>query len=140
MSEDAVRIFPKSSAFETLLHKVYLDLWGLRDYPQAYFDAVIRFVDVDMPSMFQEKIHDKIKLFGSTYEEEKARMEANVRLLREGMSNANPFDKALITSQEIPRARAEFAEKLWHAAVDVLTEAGFNFPMAKAPGRTRGNT
>ena len=60
MSEEAIRIFPKSSAFEMLLGKVQLDLWGAQTNPALYYRLVKHFDDVDLPTMFQNKVKEKI--------------------------------------------------------------------------------
>ena len=126
--EDERRIFPKSSAFEALLAKVYLELWDASNTNPAEFAQLARrFVSVFLPSMFQKKIPD--------FSEKVAKMEANIAALEKLQSEVDPLTSEEIRRTNIPEEEAALAEEVWHAGVDVLTEAGFNFPMSGAKPR-----
>ncbi|RLB69418.1 MAG: hypothetical protein DRH04_05250, partial [Deltaproteobacteria bacterium] len=56
---EELKAYPRSSAFEALLSKVYLELWNLQDQPAAFASRVETFVSVFLPSMFQRKIVEK---------------------------------------------------------------------------------
>ncbi len=128
---DEVRIFPRSSAFEALLAKVYLELWDIQDDPIAFTRRVEKFVKVFLPTMFQTKVGEKLPDF----KDRLAEMEANVSRLEQTKRHVDPFTEELIDRGSIPTEEAEVAEEVWHATVDILTKAGFNFPMATSKPR-----
>lgn len=118
---------PRRSAFEQLLGRVYLEIWEDCNTNRAEFaKRVKRFVDTFLPSIFQEKILEKIPDF----EEKLAKMEASIEALKRLQSESDSLTAEQIDQRNIPEERAELAEEVWHAVVDVLTDAGFNFPMA----------
>ncbi len=43
----------------------------------------------------------------------------------------DPLSAEKIDSNDIPAEIASLADEIWHAVIDVLTDAGFNFPMGK---------
>jgi hypothetical protein len=134
MTEET-RIFPKSSAFEALLARVYMELWELQDQPALFASRVEKFARVFLPSMFQGKIREKLPDFDNKLD----KMEAEVDRLKRAQINVDPFTADMIERGEIPSEKADFAEDVWHAIVDVLTDAGFNFPVArKVPRRRMG--
>jgi len=128
--EEQKQAYPRSSAFEALLVKVYLEMWELQDNPTLFAARVERFARVWLPSMFQNKIEEK---FPDCYEEMK-KMENRVSLLEKARASADPFVKEAIDASSIPAEEARFAEDVWHAIIDVLTEAGFNFPLERYMG------
>ena len=128
--EEERRIFPKSSAFEALLAKVYLELWEVANAnPAEFAQRVRRFTKVFLPSMFQKKIPD--------FSEKIANMKANIGELKELQKKTDSLTADEIEKTSIPEEEAELAEEVWHAVVDILTDAGFNFPMSGARPRRR---
>lgn len=128
MPEDSVRIFPKSSAFEMLLGKVQLDLWEAQTKPALYYQLVRHFVRVSLPSMFQDEVRKKID-----FDAEFGSVEKEINKLRKKQQTSDALIADDIEKTSIPETYMEFAEKVWHTTVDVLTAAGMQFPMAKAP-------
>ena len=128
---EAQRVFPRSSAFEALLAKVYLELWDLQDDPNMYTRRVRHFVEVNLPTMFQEKVADKFPDFYIEIEATKRRVDA----LQALKGKVDPLDADTIEKVAIPSEEAELAKRVWHYTVDVLTEAGFNFPISKEKPR-----
>lgn len=126
------RIYPRSSAFEALLAKVEMDLWNLRNYPDEFANSVREFVQIHLPSMYQDKLKEKID-FAKEFDE----MDGRVGALRKGMKGMDPFDEEAVHVYAIPAEYKELAEKIWHATVDVLTDAGFNFPISRGVPRRR---
>jgi hypothetical protein len=123
--ENTTRIMPKVSAFENLLGRVYIELWELQDSPAMFSRRVEMFVSVFLPSMFQKKIIEK----HPHLQEKLERLQRNVRVLESSKVEADALTSSAIDMECIPVEEAEFAGEVWHAVVDVLTEAGFNFPM-----------
>jgi len=123
---DETRIYPRSSAFEALLAKVYLELWDLQDDSAMFARRVETFVSVFMPTMFQTRLNAKFPDFG----EKMDKMEAEIDKLEQLKPYVDPFTEEAIDRGSIPGKEADFARDVWHAVVDVLTDAGFNFPMA----------
>lgn len=129
---DEVRTFPRSSSFEALLGRVYIELWELQDNPAMFSRRVEMFVSVFLPSMFQKKIIDK----HPDLEEKMNMMMKRVDKLEQSKNNTDALVGSAIDNECIPAEEAEFAGEVWHAIMDVLTEAGFNFPVAtEAPRR-----
>lgn len=128
---EQIRVFPRSSAFEALLSKVYLELWELQDNPTMFASRVNIFANFFLPTMFQEKVSDKFK----DLSDDLARMNERIKQLKETRKNSDPFTRDKIDTQAIPTEEAEFAMGVWHKIVDVLTDAGFNFPVSKAHER-----
>ncbi len=120
------RVFARSSAFEGLLSKVYMEIWALQDHPAMFADRVEKFVNTWLPSMFQKEIIKKMPDF----EEKVKELEDSLEALREASKNADPLTQEQVTTQLIPEKVAILAADVWHAVIDVLTEAGFNFPYA----------
>lgn len=134
MGEDP-RIFPRSSAFEALLAKVYLELWDIQDNPTLFAQRVETFVSTFLPTMFQTRINEKFPDF----DEKLAKMETEIGKLERIKFNVDPLTAETIGRENIPAEEADFARDVWHAIVDILTEAGFNFPMAvERPRRKMG--
>ena len=131
MSEPAPRIFPRSSAFEALLARVYLELWDLQDDPATFSNRVEKFARVFLPSMFRDKLKEKLPDFDARFDE----MHKNIDLLNKMKLGTDPYTADAIEKGSIPAQEVDFAEEVWHAIVDVLTEAGFNFPVAAAKPR-----
>jgi hypothetical protein len=127
VEEDSIRIFPRSSAFEALLAKVYVELWELQDNPAMFARRVETFVSVFFPTMFQTRLKEKFPDLA----EKLVRMEVNIDRLEQVKTNVDPFTEDAINNVGIPVEEADFAREVWHAAVDILTEAGFNFPVSK---------
>lgn len=129
---EEIRIFPRSSAFEVLLAKVYLELWELEDRdPGRFAKRVQSFVTRWLPSMFQEKISAEMPDF----ERMVAELEDRIGRLEAAKASTDPLTADAIDTGSIPEENAEFAGEVWHAVVDVLTKAGFNFPLATAKPR-----
>jgi len=126
---EETRIYPRSSAFEALLAKVYIELWELQDNPRMFANRVETFVSVFLPTMFQTRIRDEKKFPGLS--EKLDEMKAKIETLKQAKTDADPFTVEAIDDWGIPTEEMEFAREVWHAVVDVLTDAGFNFPMAK---------
>jgi len=124
---DETRVFPRSSAFEALLAKVYMELWDLQDNPEMFARRVEKFACVFLPSMFQTKVADEFPDFEQRLKE----MEAEINKLKQVKVGTDPFTQEAIEKGNIPAEKADFAEEVWHVIVDILTEAGFNFPMAR---------
>lgn len=131
--ESETRIFPRSSAFEALLAKVYIELWELQDSPAMFASRVETFVSVFLPTMFQTRIKEKFPELTEKLDV----MNRRVSILEQVKQKTDPLTGELIDGGSIPAEDADFAGEVWHAVVDVLTEAGFNFPMAKTPPRRR---
>ena len=127
MSEEAIRIFPKSSAFEMLLGKVQLDLWEAQTNPALYYRLVKHFVDVDLPTMFQNKVKEKID-----FDVEFNKLEESIKRLREVQQKTDALNAAEIENNDIPAEYSLFATKVWHATVDVLTAVGLELHAEKA--------
>lgn len=125
MSEPAPRVFPKSSAFEALLARAYLELWDLQDDPVAFSNRVEKFARVWLPSMFREKLREKLPDLEARFNE----MHKNIALLKKMERETDPYTADAIEKGSIPAQEADFAEEVWHAVMDVLTDAGFNFPV-----------
>lgn len=125
------RIFPRSSAFEALLARVYLELWELQDNPAMFARRVETFVGVFLPTMFQDRLNAKFPHLGEKMEQ----MEAEIDRLERLKLSTDPFTADAIERGSIPSEEADFAREIWHAVVDILTDAGFNFPMAVAKPR-----
>lgn len=130
---DETRIYPRSSAFEALLAKVYLELWDLQDNPAMFARRVETFVSVFMPTMFQTRLNAKFPDLNEKLE----KMEAEIDKLNQLKPYTDPFTADEIDRGSIPSEEADFAREVWHAVVDVLTDAGFNFPMAREVSRRR---
>lgn len=135
MSEET-RIFPRSSAFEALLAKVYLELWDLQDNPAAFTNRVEKFARVWLPSMFQTKVAEKLGPEGE-FNEKMDKLEAEINRLEQAEAHTDPFTAETIAKGSIPAEEADFAGDIWHAIIDVLTEAGFNFPIARRVERRK---
>jgi len=120
------RAYPRASAFEALLGRVYLELWTLQDNPKEFYSRVETFVNVFLPSMFQRKLPEEL---AKKIEEMNQRVEA----LRKKKQHVDPLTAEIIEREEIPAVQMEAAREILHAAIDVLTDAGFNFPMARGP-------
>jgi hypothetical protein len=131
MPEEAIRVFPRSSAFEALLSKVYLELWELQDNPVAFASRVNVFASYFLPSMFQDKVMAK----SENLTDDLTKLNTRVKELEDYKKNVDPFTEDAIRAQVIPQEEAEFAMKVWHKIVDVLTDAGFNFPVSKSKER-----
>jgi len=131
MPEEAIRVFPRSSAFEALLSKVYLELWELQDNPNAFASRVNVFASYFLPSMFQDKVVAQSKNIADDI----AKLNARVKELEESKAHVDALVEDNINTRLIPQEEAEFAMKVWHKIVDVLTEAGFNFPVSKSKER-----
>lgn len=135
MSELAPRIFPKSSAFEALLARVYLELWDLQDDPATFSNRVEKFARVWLPSMFRDKLKEKLPDFETRF----AEMHKNINLLKKMALDTDPYSADAIEKGSIPAQEVDFAEEVWLAVMDVLTEAGFNFPVGtRVPRRRMG--
>jgi len=124
--EEGARVFPRSSAFEMLLGRVYQELWALQNNPAEFYNRVETFVSVFLPSMFQNKMPPEL---AQKIEE----MEKKVAALEEKKKHIDPLTADDIERVEIPAVKMEAAREILHAAIDVLTDAGFNFPMSKVP-------
>jgi len=133
MSEPAPRIFPRSSAFEALLARVYLELWDIQDDPAMFARRVEKFARVFLPAMFKVKLKEKLPDFDARLDE----MHRNINLLKNAQRKTDPYTASVIDSGSIPAEEADFAEEIWHEIVNVLTDAGFNFPMARQVERRR---
>jgi hypothetical protein len=130
-SEETKRVFPRSSAFEALLAKVYLELWELQDNPPAFTSRVRNFVEFFLPTMFQEKVAGKFPDLNTAIEATERRVNA----LQALKSKVDSLDGDDINRLAIPLEEVELAKRIWHHTVDVLTEAGFNFPISKTTPR-----
>lgn len=129
--EPEPRIFPRSSAFEALLAKVYLELWELQENDRPKFARRVRqFVKVWM-TIFRSKLPDKLP----NYDEKLKKMDEKIKELEQIKQDADPLTEESIDRESIPEVEAELAEEVWAAVVDILTDAGFNFPMAAAKPR-----
>lgn len=114
--------------FEALLTRVYMEIWSIQDDPARYADQVERFATVWLPSMFQDKIFEKIPDFDKKI----SALEEKLALLRAASVDVDPLTAESIESNHIPAEIAALADEVWHAILDVLTDAGFNFPVSKA--------
>ena len=130
---DETRIYPRSSAFEALLARVYLELWELQDNPALFSDRVETFVSIFLPSMFQDKLKEKNPELVKKLES----MKVEISKLEKTKTTADALTGEVIDHSIIPGEEADFAGEVWHAVIDVLTEAGFNFPMARQVSRRR---
>lgn len=127
---DEVRVFPRASAFEALLAKVYLELWDIQDNPSMFVRRVETFVKVFLPTMFR----NRIKL--DNLNEKLLEMLKRIEMWETTKQNADPLTEDAINQGSIPAEEAEFAREVLHETIDILTEAGFNFPVAtKKPRR-----
>lgn len=132
MTEDPVRVYPRAGAFEALLAKVYLEIWNIQDDPSQYANRVERFATVWLPTMFQEDIFKKIPDFEKKINE----LEIKLDQLRAASVDSDPLTIESVEQDHIPAEVAALADDVWHAVLDVLTDAGFNFPVGK-PKETR---
>lgn len=136
MGEEPRRIFPRSSAFEAQLAKVYLELWDIvDDDPARFVRRVNTFVSVFLPTMFQKHIKEDKRF--SKLNEKLLEMLKRIDMLEKAKHDVDALTEDAINKGSIPAEEAEFAREVWHAAVDVLTEAGFNFPISAAKPRRR---
>jgi hypothetical protein len=123
---EELKIYPRSSAFEALLAKVYIELWELQDYPSAFSKRVHTFVYFFCPSQIQDKIAEKYPDFDK---------DVDALMLRlgelEGVKRSvDALDASAIDNVIAPGEEQELALKVWHGVVDALTDMGFNFPRA----------
>lgn len=132
--ETTTRTFPRSSAFEMLLGRVYIELWELQENPSLYASRICRFVTIWLPSMYQEKLIAKLP----NYEERIKALDERTADITKGAKGTDAFTEDYAKSTAIPIEEAEFADEVWHATMDVLTEAGFNFPISKEKGYRTG--
>lgn len=125
MSEET--LFPRSSAFEPFLAKVYMELWDLQDVDRAKFARrVNQFVRTWM-TVFRAKLPDKLP----GYEAKLERMETAIKRLEQMKVDADPFTVEAIDKSSIPEEEAELAEEVWAAAMDVFSDAGFNATLGR---------
>jgi len=133
--EDEPRIFPRSSAFEALLARVYLELWEIQDEPAIFNRRVEIFVNNFLPSMFQNKLRDEKRFPDLNAKMLKTR--ERVGIIEQARAKADPLTQIEFSASVMPSEESEFWWDVWHAVIDVLTEAGFNFPMAMTKPRAR---
>lgn len=124
---ETMRAYPRSSWFEALLARVALELWDLQDNPVPYVNRVKYFVRT-MPSIYRERIPN---FFPGNYEEETKKLDAKLVEWDIVKSSADALDASTIDAVAKPAEELEFAIDVWSAIVDVLTDAGFSFPMSK---------
>lgn len=127
MTQDPARVYARSSAFEGLLAKVYMEIWDVQDDPSRYATRVLQFATTWLPTMFQDQIHKKIP----DLDEKLADLEIRLNQLREVSKNSDALIKESIENDRIPNEIADVTDEVWHAILDVLTDAGFNFPVGK---------
>ncbi len=60
MPDEPRQFYPKGSAFEALLTRVYAEIWSIQDNPSLYAARVEQFASVWLPSMFQADVRKKI--------------------------------------------------------------------------------
>jgi hypothetical protein len=77
--------------------------------------------------MFQDQISKKIPDF----EKKIANLEIKLDQLNEASVGADSLTIESIENDHIPNEIAEVTDEVWHAILDVLTDAGFNFPVGK---------
>lgn len=128
MTEDPARVYARSSAFEGLLAKVYLEMWDIQDDPTKYANRVLQFATTWLPSMFQDQIIKKIPDLDKKIDD----LEIKLNQIRAASVDANPLTIESIENDHIPSEIAALTDEVWHAILDVLTDAGFNFPVGKA--------
>jgi len=127
MAEPQRRVYARSSAFEGLLAKVYIEIWDAQSNPSLFADKVERFVNIWLPSMFQDKIADEIPDLQSKIND----LETKLTILKQASENTDPLTAESIQTGQMPIEIADLAGQVWHAVIDVLTDAGFNFPVGK---------
>ena len=125
MEEPQPRIFARSSAFEVLLARVYLELWELQDNPTMFARRVEVFAKCFLPTRFRQQIAKEFP----DLEEKITKLEAKIVGLEKAKLAQDPLGQEAIDAYCIPAEDVEFAFDVWHAIVDVLTKAGFNFPI-----------
>lgn len=132
--EATTRTFPRSSAFEMLLGRVYIELWELQENPSLYASRICRFVTIWLPTMYQKKLIEKLPGFEARI----AALDERTANIRKNALGTDAFTEDFAKSVAMPVEEAEFADEVWHATMDVLTEAGFNFPISKEKGYRTG--
>ncbi len=125
--EERRRVYARSSAFEALLVRVYHEIWESQNNPTLFADKEERIVNVWLPSMFQDEIVKKIP----DYEDKVNALEAKLAQLQMATRNVDSLTAERIQTSEVPAEIAALAGDVWHAVIDVLTDAGFNFPVGK---------
>lgn len=133
---EELKIYPRSSAFEALLAKVYIELWELQDNPAMFSKRVHTFVYFFCPSQIQDKIAEKYPEFDKDVDALMLRLNA-----LEGIKGrVDALDASAIDNIIAPGEEQELAMKVWHGVVDALTDMGFNCPTSQAEGLGRRKT
>jgi len=118
------QVQPRYSAFESLLGKVYWDLWENQDDAAFVVNRVYRFAHSFLATMFKNRLRERFQDF----DEKLARMNVNVSALEQTKRNSDPLTAEIIDNTSILFEEADFAWDVWSVIIDVLTELGFNVP------------
>jgi len=122
--EKEQRIFPKSSAFELLLGKVYLELWELdNNDPAEFAKRVNNFVDHWFP--WRKELKEKFPELREKLEQ----MDRNIKSLKQMQLQTDPLSADEIERRNIPEEEANYAREVWRAVREILKDKGFDFPI-----------
>jgi hypothetical protein len=128
--DDETKIFPRFSAFEVLLSKVYLELWDRQNSDPAGFALRVEHFANTWFSWTDELI-----LKFPDLKQKLDQLHARIKNLQTIKNDVDPFTADIIDRVIIPNEDADFAREVWRGIRKILTDKGFDYPIVRpSPG------